>query len=79
MVFRSQGSLCSVNVAIQTGPSKVRVVGSNPGTGSFFSSFLFLHFFPFLSLYRAFTQVYARLWAGSCAFFGGPSYHRLQP
>ena len=41
---------CCVNVAIQTGalPSKMRVVGSNPlpGTGSFFSSFLFLHFFP---------------------------------
>ena len=42
--------MCSVIVTMQTGalPSKVRVVGSNPlpGTGSIFSSFLFLHFFP---------------------------------
>ena len=58
--------MCSVNVAIQTGalPSKVRVVGSNPlpGTGSFFSSFLFLHFFPsFLTL---------RVYPGVCASVG---------
>ena len=68
MVFikRSQGSLCSVNVAIQTRalPSKVRVVGSNllPGTGSFFSSCLFLHFFPsFLTLH---------VYLGVCASMG---------
>ena len=72
------------NFAIQTGalPSKVRVVGSNPlpGTGSFFSYFLFLHFFPFLSLHCAFTQVYvyARLWVGPARLSGGPSYHRLR-
>ena len=57
--------MCSVNVAIQTGalPSKVKVVGSNPlpRTGSFFLPFFSsTSFLPF--------QVYAHLWAGSCAF-----------
>ena len=63
MVFRSQGSLCSVNVAIQTGPSKVRVVGSNPGTGKFF---FFISFPPLLSFPFLIPCVYP----GVCASVG---------
>ena len=49
----------------------MRVVGSNPlpGTGSFFLPyFSSTSFLPFLTLRCPFTQVYVRLWAGSCAF-----------
>ena len=80
MIFIKQLKLCSVNVAIQTGalPSKVRVVGSNPllGTGSFFSSFLFLHLFPSF-LYTARLPRCMRVCGQGP--LGGPSYHRLRP
>ena len=83
MVFISQGSLCSVNVAIQTGalPSKVKVVGSNPlpGTGSFFlpffSSTSFLSF-PYTAHLPRCMRVCGQ---GPARLSGGPSYHRLQP
>ena len=58
--------------------SKVRVVGSNPGTGSFFFSFPPL--LSFLSLHCAFTQVCMRVCGqGPARLSGGPSYHRLRP
>ena len=74
MVF-IKGSLCSVNVAIQTGalPSKVRVVGSNPlpGSGSFFSSFLSsTSFLPFLTL-RVYPGVCASVGKVLCVYLAG--------
>ena len=70
--------LCSVVVAIQTGalPSKVRVVGSNPlpGTGSFFSSFLFLHFFPSFPYTARLPRCMRGCGQGHARLSGGPSY-----
>ena len=70
-----------VNVAIQTGalPSKVRVVGliPLPGTGSFFSSFLFLHFFPCFPYTARLPRCMHVCGEGPARLSGGTSYHRL--
>ena len=76
-------SLCSVNVAIQTGalPLKVRlwVLFHSQGL-EVFSSFLFFHFFPCF-LYTARVPESMRVCGeGRARLSCGPSYHiRLQP
>ena len=59
---------------------KVRVVGSNPlpGTGSFFSSFLFLHLFPSFPYTALLPRCMRVCGHGPARLSGGPSYHRLR-
>ena len=83
----SQESLCSVNVAIQTGalPSKVRVVGSNPLPGTvifflpFFSSTSFLTPRVYPGVCASVERVLRVYGEGPACLSGGPSYHRLRP
>ena len=60
---------------------KVRVVGSNPlpGTGSFFSSFLFLHLFPSFPYTARLPRCMRVCGQSPARLSSGPSYHRLQP